>query len=296
MICVFCGKIVDDDSKYCPKCGNKIIKGINYNVIENKKTSQEVEPNYNSLDYEKYNLEDKHYDEDALQNQIVYTEDDFYNDDKDNYGNEDNGIDDFDINRFFINEATNNKVSDNKIGNNEMSDNKVSDNELPKNDISNNELITNKSKKKKYSLIISLVAGVLCLSLIVGIIFFANKKDKDSDNNSSNTNVVTVKTMADYYSEAGCRAPWASYGTDYIILDSNPYDYDSDSNLSTLYIYSVSEAIQKLNSIFELPSYLYQDMLETRAMDGRQNYDGEKYNVSWTYHPDQGLSVRYGKK
>ena len=41
---------------------------------------------------------------------------------------------------------------------------------------------------------------------------------------------------------------------------------------------------------------LYQDMLNTSAIMGRQSEENEKYRVKWSYHPDDGLEVTYEKK
>lgn len=98
------------------------------------------------------------------------------------------------------------------------------------------------------------------------------------------------------YSECSCAYPWADVGTDYLSIDTNPYNYDSDKSSSTTYLIVATNAIRSINSKLSLPSYLYNDMLETRALDGRQSYSGTKVNVSWRYHPDTGLEVRYTKK
>ncbi len=98
------------------------------------------------------------------------------------------------------------------------------------------------------------------------------------------------------YIECNCSSPWAKYGTDYLSIDTNPYDYDSDLSGSTTYQTKALTAIRLVNNELDLPSYLYQDMLETRALDGKQSYSGTKVDVSWRYHPDSGLEVRYTKK
>lgn len=36
-------------------------------------------------------------------------------------------------------------------------------------------------------------------------------------------------------------------------------------------------------------------MLETSARMGRQREENDKYRVTWTYHPDEGLEVTYEK-
>lgn len=98
------------------------------------------------------------------------------------------------------------------------------------------------------------------------------------------------------YNECSCLYPWAEVGTDYLSIDTNPYNYDSDSSSSTTYASKALSAIRSINGKLSLPSYLYDEMLETRALDGRLSYSGTKVNVSWRYHPDSGLEVRYTKK
>lgn len=112
----------------------------------------------------------------------------------------------------------------------------------------------------------------------------------------SNGGSTSYWSFLTVYDECSCSYPWADVGTDYLSIDTNPYDYDSDSSLSTTYASKALSAIRSINSTLSLPSYLYDEMLGTRALDGRQSYSGTKVNVSWRYHPDTGLEVRYTKK
>lgn len=75
----------------------------------------------------------------------------------------------------------------------------------------------------------------------------------------------------------------------YIMIDSNP------SNISggSLSEESALNEIKKLHKFFGLPDWLYEEMVKTRAVDGRQKETFDKVTVSWTYHPDQGLEVMY---
>ena len=41
---------------------------------------------------------------------------------------------------------------------------------------------------------------------------------------------------------------------------------------------------------------VFQRMIETTSLMGRQTADSSRYTVSWTYHPDRGLEVMYEKK
>lgn len=97
------------------------------------------------------------------------------------------------------------------------------------------------------------------------------------------------------YNECNCASPWAKVGTDYLIIDTNPYDYDSSSPNSTTYASIALSAIRIINNKLSLPSYLYNEMVKTRAIDGRETYSGTKANVSWRYHPNSGLEVTYTK-
>lgn len=114
----------------------------------------------------------------------------------------------------------------------------------------------------------------------------------------SNSNSAVISTGWSFYtiySECNCEYPWADCGADYLSVDTNPYDYDSDSYSATIYMSDALSAIRSINSKLGLPSYLYNEMMETRALDGRQTYSSAKVSVAWRYHPDSGLEVRYTK-
>lgn len=105
-----------------------------------------------------------------------------------------------------------------------------------------------------------------------------------------------INVFAEAYEKCDCHYPWAEYGDDYLKIDSNPYDYDSDRTMATLYIIDATNGIKAVNAYFGLPTYLYDDIMSTRALDGKQTFSGDKVNVSWRYHPDQGIEVTYSKK
>lgn len=56
------------------------------------------------------------------------------------------------------------------------------------------------------------------------------------------------------------------------------------------------KAIKHANSELGFNNYLYTQVLNTTALMGRQSTETDKYRVSWTYHPDEGLEVTYEKK
>lgn len=85
---------------------------------------------------------------------------------------------------------------------------------------------------------------------------------------------------------------WCTMGDDgtWMKLDTNPYDMDN-YNMT-----SVQLLIETVNDELGFSGAVYQEMCETRAVDGRQSASNGKYEVSWTYHPDRGLEVLYQRK
>ena len=51
--------------------------------------------------------------------------------------------------------------------------------------------------------------------------------------------------------------------------------------------------IKAINSTLGFPEYVYDDMMSTRALDGKQTYTGKRFSASRRYHPDSGLEVTY---
>lgn len=45
-----------------------------------------------------------------------------------------------------------------------------------------------------------------------------------------------------------------------------------------------------------VPDYVTQAVLETRAIDGRQNEEFDGITMAWAYHPDDGMSITFHKK
>ena len=77
------------------------------------------------------------------------------------------------------------------------------------------------------------------------------------------------------------------------IIDTKPYPKDY---LNTLELQEKAlEAIKYANKEFGFDDSVYTDMLYTSASMGTQFAKNDKYMVSWTYHPDEGLEVKYIK-
>ena len=89
-------------------------------------------------------------------------------------------------------------------------------------------------------------------------------------------------------------------GKGYFTIETIPDSWDNmDATVRALMLpshqKSALEAIKYANEELGFPG-VYSDMLRTTALMGRQTEENNKYKVSWTYHPDDGLTVTYSKK
>lgn len=86
-----------------------------------------------------------------------------------------------------------------------------------------------------------------------------------------------------------CDSLYSSLASDYsyITIDTNPFDIDDYSAQTAIdMIFDVNEALG-------LPESVINKMGSTRALDGVQTYEGDSIEVSWTYHPNDGLEITY---
>ena len=85
------------------------------------------------------------------------------------------------------------------------------------------------------------------------------------------------------------------------MIDTYPDEYKTmDSTLVSLLAPSAQEnaleAIKYANEELGFNGSVYSQMMKTTALMGCQSAENDKYKVSWTYHPDEGLEVTYEKK
>lgn len=90
-------------------------------------------------------------------------------------------------------------------------------------------------------------------------------------------------------------------GSNYFTIDTYPDEYENMDELVATVLKSSAqenaiEAIKYANEALGFTGALYSDMMKTTAIMGRQTEENNKYKVSWTYHPDDGLEVTYEKK
>lgn len=105
----------------------------------------------------------------------------------------------------------------------------------------------------------------------------------DQENSKSNPLETAYNAL---YEEFGWSACY-TLGSDksYLQVDTNPFDINN---------YYYEQNIQILKSTvtaLKLPDYIYQRMLKTNALQGRQEATVNGINVSWTYHPNKGLEA-----
>lgn len=102
---------------------------------------------------------------------------------------------------------------------------------------------------------------------------------------------VIVKDGPDFQAvyDEYCESDFANVASDgsYLTIDTNPDNIDDYTNYTAYY------TIMSVNEALGLPESLMEKMNRTRAMDGTQSEEFEDIEVSWTYHPDNGLCVTY---
>lgn len=93
------------------------------------------------------------------------------------------------------------------------------------------------------------------------------------------------------YSEY-CKSSFASLALDgsYFSVDTNPNDIEDHID------YDAYLAIVAINKALNLPESVLNKMESTRALDGMQSYSNDELEITWTYHPDNGLEISYALK
>ena len=158
--------------------------------------------------------------------------------------------------------------------------------------------VPKKKKKKKVGLIIGIVAAVVAVAmvivLVVGTIIAAITGTLGLVGLGVLFSGDTGPDLEEIYNDH-CQAVWADIASDgtYLIIDTNPYDWEDDGAAYMDAYY----AIETINQELGLPSYLFEDMGTTTSLDGKQTetFEDQGIIVSWRYHPDRGLEVTYKK-
>ena len=81
-------------------------------------------------------------------------------------------------------------------------------------------------------------------------------------------------------------------------IDTNPQDKDPDywTSFDSKKSSDSLKGIKWMNEQLGFSSSVYDDMMETNSLMGVQSASNDKYTVTWSYHPNKGLEVKYTKK
>lgn len=113
----------------------------------------------------------------------------------------------------------------------------------------------------------------------------------ETSNGKTDECVVTVaaKDFSNVYTAIGGEGYYCSLGLDgsYMEIDTNPLDIDDYSSTTAF------QMVQDANNALGLPDSVWNKMLSTNSLDGRQTETYGDITVSWKYHPDNGLEVIY---
>lgn len=169
----------------------------------------------------------------------------------------------------------------NKPKEEQLTENTSPDNTIPENEGTVDTPTTVKPKFSKKKLIIIAAAAVAVIAIVAALLI-------PSEFERVKNECVQI-------------AGRVTGSGDYFEIDTYPDEYESmDSYAVALLAPSTQEnaleAIKYANEALGFNGSLYSQMMKTTALMGRQSAETDKYKVSWTYHPDDGLEVIYEKK
>lgn len=130
-----------------------------------------------------------------------------------------------------------------------------------------------------------------CL-LIISFSFFAYGCTQENKNTEEEIDFYEIVSEIVGYQVTNQNMPYCiEIGTDnsYCFIDTNPYNIsDYLSNVALGYI-------TEMNSKLGFPEYVYQEMLRTSYLQGKQTETFGLVSVTWSYHPSEGLECTYKK-
>lgn len=75
-----------------------------------------------------------------------------------------------------------------------------------------------------------------------------------------------------------------------LMIDTNPQDKSNGSSSEG------SRAVRNINKYMGFPEMLNEMIGDTSSLDGRITKEYKGYEITWKYHPDNGLEIIYTKK
>lgn len=143
------------------------------------------------------------------------------------------------------------------------------------------ENLNNDTKKKPSNKIFKLliIVGFIVAIIIIVTLMITNK------------GVNLKKVYSKVLEENSAYSKFINIASDnsYIEIDTNPNDSDD------YYSAEAWELVKKMNQELGFPESLDNKMAHTRSMDGKQSDKVNDIEVTWTYHPDNGLEIQYTK-
>lgn len=139
-----------------------------------------------------------------------------------------------------------------------------------------NQFNTNVAAQQQKNKCIPVIIGGVCVAIVAMVLLFGKVGG----------GINFEKEFADIADESWCDI--ASDGS-YMTIDTNPL------NIDDYYGSDAIAAIEEINKKLGFSDSVYQKMMQTRSLDGRISEENDKFKVSWTYHPDNGMEVMYEK-
>ena len=139
---------------------------------------------------------------------------------------------------------------------------------------------------------LSLVFFIVCISALSLLTIGAC-------GNSGNGNMVIEKDSPNFYAIVSkitgetvtpSNVPiYFTIGSDgsYCTIDTNP------NNIDDYYSETAHDYVKEMNAELGLPDYVFQEMITTSYLQGKQTETIGNIEVVWYYHPDMGLNVTY---
>lgn len=140
-----------------------------------------------------------------------------------------------------------------------------------------NQFNTNVAVQQQKNKRIPVIIGGVCVAIVAVVLLFGK----------IGGSINFEKEFAEIADESWCVI--ASDGS-YMSIDTNPLDIDD------YYGSEAVNAIEEINKTLGFSDSVYKKMMQTRSLDGRVSEENDKFKVSWTYHPDDGMEVMYEKK
>lgn len=137
----------------------------------------------------------------------------------------------------------------------------------------NNDVMKKKNKKKALPFIIIGAVLIIIIGIVVAVILSNRFSFKES--------------FSDIVGEDWCYIP---DDDSYMLIDTNPLNDEDEIEIDAYY------ELKEINAELGFPESLFVEMGETSYSDGKQSSENGDFRVTWTYHPDSGLEVRYTKK